>query len=77
MKAFKKWWAKEHPPGTYHYEKVHDCIAGETWKAALEWVYDKLDHSQEHEEIKDVIEEELTPREFHPGCPDNDLEKIR
>ncbi|KKM74776.1 hypothetical protein LCGC14_1396830, partial [marine sediment metagenome] len=52
-------------------------IAGETWNAALRWVYDKLDHSQEHEEIKDVIEAELTQQEFHPGCPDNDLEKVR
>ena len=29
------------------------------WNAALEWLYDELDYSQEHEEIKDKIEEEL------------------
>lgn len=29
------------------------------WKAALGWIYDRLGHSQEHKQIKDIIEEEL------------------
>jgi len=29
------------------------------WKQALKWLYEKLDHSEEHKELKDIIMEEL------------------
>jgi len=29
------------------------------WKAALGWVLNHLDHSQEHKQIEDIIYEEL------------------
>ena len=30
------------------------------WKAALKWVFDQLDYSTEHEEVKDKINKELS-----------------
>ncbi len=50
------------------FEKTLDCpatgtlpcsVAENTWRAALNWLYGKLDYSTEHEELKDIIEEEL------------------
>ena len=29
------------------------------WERALKWCYDQLGYSQEHEELKDIIEKEL------------------
>ncbi len=52
MKAFEKWYKKQK---FIYYSSSRE----KAWKAALEWLYDKLDYSQEHEEIKDMIEEEL------------------
>ena len=56
MKAFKSWWLNR---------KMKDYLWGDygshedTWRACAEWFYTKLDHSQEHEELKDLLEQEL------------------
>ncbi len=52
MTAFEKWYKENQ----IYADRSH---AKESWKAALSWLYDKLDYSQEHEDIKDIIEEEL------------------
>lgn len=35
----------------------------EGWQSALEWFYDQLGYSEEHEELKDLIEKELEETE--------------
>lgn len=52
MKAFEAWYAGE----LIEHEKGYCMIA---WRAALEWFYDKLGHSEEHGELKDLINKEL------------------
>ena len=54
MKAFEKWFENHD-----EYWKTRKEWAESAWKAALGLVYDKLDYSQEHEDIKDIIEEAL------------------
>ncbi len=64
MAAFEKWALKGRKkptnPNFAIFPSWHDQhVAERAWKAALGWLYDELDNSQEHEEIKDIIEEEL------------------
>ena len=54
MKAFQEWLFGRHRNPV----KVVDAQR-EGWKAALEWLYDHLDYNIEHEEIKDIINEEI------------------
>ena len=53
MNEFEEWSSREFY-GTYSEERS----AKTAWRAALKWLNSKLD-SQEHKEIKDMIEEEL------------------
>ena len=53
MKAFEKKW-KKNGGGTYGKVKV-----AAYWREALEWLYEQLDYSTEHKEIKDIIRDEL------------------
>ena len=53
MKAYEKWADQN------MYDRQETKKA---WKAALGWLYDKLDYSIEHKEIKDIIEKELESR---------------
>ena len=57
MKAYKLWLKRfyENHQGNYHFNP--DAKIG--WRGALGWFYDKLDHSIEHKELKDLIEKEL------------------
>lgn len=56
MKEFEKQWASRYMnQGGYGMK----WLAKKFWRAALKWFYTKLDHSQEHEELKDLIEQEL------------------
>ncbi len=54
MKQFKKW-LEENVHSNWTWQED----AKEAWRAALEWFSDKLDHSIEHKELKDIIDEEL------------------
>lgn len=57
MKAYKEW-RKENTYSEICGYEWHNG-AELAWQAALRWFYTKLDHSQEHEELKDLIEQEL------------------
>ena len=59
MKEFKKWWDSRSGIASEEYWRRREECSEWAWKAALEFVYDKLGYSQEHEEIKDIIEAEL------------------
>lgn len=65
MKKFRDWWEKHRAsvsPHTCQSARGENlaCLAdAEVWRAALEMVFDWLDYSAEHEEIKDKIQEEL------------------
>ena len=64
MKAFEEYALngrkKPTNPQTAILHSWHDQeLAAKYWRAALELVYSKLDHSAEHEELKDFIEKEL------------------
>jgi len=59
MKEFEKWWESNNEfchnkSGQFSKEDARD-----TWRAALEQVYDNLDYSEGHKGIKDIIEQEL------------------
>lgn len=63
MKGFDKWDMREYPlPPTIERGPIgRDCLRQRkhAWRAALKWVYNGLDYSEEHREIKDKIEQEL------------------
>ncbi len=64
MKAFEEWALKgrrkpTNPRIAIFASWYDQGVAERAWKAALEWFYDQLGYSQEHEELKDVIEQEL------------------
>lgn len=68
MKAFEEHWngfncaidcASDTGEECVKCEKLASCF----WRAALGWFYDKLGHSEEHEELKDLIEKELEETE--------------
>ena len=61
MEAFEKW-DKRNKLNYGQFSGGEFSVKNERrkgWKAALEWFYDQLGYSQEHEELKDVIEKEL------------------
>ena len=59
MKAFEKWWEEHSRASRYHCGDYVGTVAENAWRAALKWFYTKLDHSQEHGELKDLIEQEM------------------
>jgi hypothetical protein len=68
MKAFEAWDAKEYPlPPIIERGPVgRDMLTQRkyAWREALKWFYTKLDYSQEHEQLKALIEEELDDDEI-------------
>jgi len=73
MKAFDKWEAIESKklllPGSV------SCEHASAWKAALKWVLDRIDHSDELFEIQDYIQEELGEDEKDNGKYNNKCTK--
>lgn len=59
IEAFEKWWSLEYQNLCGHRDIHDEDIAEAAWRAALEWFYGKLGYSEEHEELKDLIEKEL------------------
>jgi len=57
MKAFEKVYGALY--SIQECKDEHWIQRWDAWKAALEWVYDKLDYSEEHEKLKDIINKEL------------------
>lgn len=56
MEAYKEWWEED---GTIVIGNDDNDVAMSGWRASLEWLYGKLGYSEEHEELKDLIEKEL------------------
>ncbi|KKN54801.1 hypothetical protein LCGC14_0588550 [marine sediment metagenome] len=54
MDAFEEWLKPRNV--------LYDIRAEAGWRAALKFLYDKLSYSEEHEELKDLIEKELDSR---------------
>jgi hypothetical protein len=61
MKEFEKWQKSRafKTVGFLNTFAAYKAGEKEGWKAALEWIYSKLDYSIEHKEIKNIIEDEL------------------
>ena len=56
MKAFEAWADKEdEDPRSYGSE---EWVREQGWRAALGWFYGELGFSEEHEELKDLIDKE-------------------
>lgn len=61
MKQFEKWLDSQpkEKHDTVQEIAMFDLGAKLAWKAALDWVLNYLDHSQEHKQIEDIIYKEL------------------
>lgn len=57
MKAFEEWRDEAIREGKIW--GSDSWAVEQAWQSALEWFYDKLGYSEEHEELKDLIEKEL------------------
>ena len=64
MEAFEKYAKEQDPPNEkYCCIKAELCGMKRGWRAFGEWFYGKLGYSEEHEELKDIIEKELEDRD--------------
>jgi len=64
MKAFEEWALQGRTKSKIPHISMfpswaEEFAAKDAWRAALEWFYGNLGYSEEHEELKELIEQEL------------------